>query len=61
MRYSEKHVYDKITRTTEAWGEHAEAIKFAEMTLDEFTAKMQPSLDSREKIASLRLQSKRPS
>ncbi|MDQ3580612.1 MAG: hypothetical protein M3495_02840 [Pseudomonadota bacterium] len=36
--------------------EHAEVIKFAEITLDEFKAKMQPSLDSREKIASLRLQ-----
>jgi len=56
MYYSEKQVYDKITRTTEAWGEHAEGIKFAEMTLGEFKAKMQPSLDSREKIASLRLQ-----
>jgi hypothetical protein len=29
----QKQVYDKITRTTGAWEEHAEAIKFAEMTL----------------------------
>ena len=56
MHYSEKQVYDKITRTTEAWGEHAEVIKFAEMTLDQFKAKIKPSLDCREKIASLRLQ-----
>jgi hypothetical protein len=56
MHYSEKQVADKIARTTEAWEEHAEGVKFAEMTLDEFKAKMQPSLDSREKIASLRRQ-----
>jgi hypothetical protein len=45
-----------ITRTTEVWEEHAEAAKFAEMTLDEFKAKVKPSLDCREKIASLRRQ-----
>ena len=61
MPYSEKQVSDKIARTTEAWEEHAEGVKFAEMTLDEFKAKMQPSLDCREKIASLRASSKRPS
>ena len=56
MHYSERQVYDKITRTTGAWEEHAEAIKFAEMTLDEFKAKMKPSLDCRKKVASLRRQ-----
>ena len=39
MPYSEKQVSDKIARTTEAWEEHAEGVKFAEMTLDEFKAK----------------------
>jgi hypothetical protein len=43
MPYSEKQVYDKITRTTGAWEEHAEDAKFAEMTLDEFKAKVKPS------------------
>ena len=56
MPYPEKQVSDKIIRTTEAWEEHALDAKFAEMTLDEFKAKVQPSLDSREKIASLRRQ-----
>jgi hypothetical protein len=56
MHYSEKQVSDKITRTTEAWAEHATDIKFAEMKLDEFKEKMKPSLDSRERIASLRRQ-----
>ena len=56
MPYPEKQVSDKITRTTEAWEEHAVDAKFAEMTLDEFKAKVKPSLDSREKIASLRRQ-----
>ena len=56
MHYSEKQVYDKITRTTGAWEEHAEAIKFAEMTLDQFKAKVMSSLDCREKVASLRRQ-----
>jgi hypothetical protein len=56
MHYSEKQVAGKITRTTEAWEEHPEDAKFAEMTLDEFKAKVKPSLDCREKIASLRRQ-----
>ena len=56
MPYPEKQVADKITRTTEAWEEHAGDAKFAEMTLDQFKAKVKPSLDSREKIASLRRQ-----
>ena len=47
---------DKIARTTGAWEEHAEDAKFAEMTLDQFKTKVQPSLDCREKIASLRRQ-----
>ncbi|MGH8590039.1 MAG: hypothetical protein ACREXX_12130 [Gammaproteobacteria bacterium] len=47
---------DKLTRTTEAWEEHALDAKFAEMTLDQFKAKVKPSLDCREKIASLRRQ-----
>ena len=54
--YPEKQVSDKIIRTTEAWEEHAGDAEFAEMTLDEFKAKVKPSLDSREKIASLRRQ-----
>ena len=56
MPYPEKQVSDKIIRTTEAWEEHAGDAEFAEMTLDEFKAKVKPSLDSREKIASLRRQ-----
>jgi hypothetical protein len=56
MPYSERQVADKITRTTEAWEEHAEDAKFAEMTLDQFKAKVKPSLDCRKKIASLRRQ-----
>jgi len=56
MPYPEKQVSDKITRTTEAWEEHALDAKFAEMTLDQFKAKVKPSLDCREKIASLRRQ-----
>ncbi len=54
MHYSEKQVLDKITRTTDAWEEHAEGVKFAEMMLEEFKAKIRPSLDCREQIASLR-------
>ncbi len=45
MPYSEKQVAGKITRTTEAWEEHTEDAKFAEMTLDQFKAKVKPSLD----------------
>ena len=56
MYYSEKQVAGKITRTTEAWEEHALPVKFAEMTLDQFKTKVKPSLDCREKIASLRRQ-----
>jgi hypothetical protein len=56
MPYSEKQVAGKITRTTEAWEEHALDAKFAEMTLDPFKAKVKPSLDYRERIASLRCQ-----
>jgi len=56
MPYSENQVADKITRTTEAWEEHALDAKFAEMTLDQFKAKVKPSLDCREKIANLRRQ-----
>jgi hypothetical protein len=56
MPYPEKQVSEKITRTTEAWEEHAGDAKFAEMTLDQFKAKVKPSLDCREKIASLRRQ-----
>ena len=56
MPYSEKQVAGKITRTTEGWEEHTEDAKFAEMTLDQFKAKVKPSLDCREKIASLRRQ-----
>jgi hypothetical protein len=56
MPYPEKQVSGKITRTTEAWEEHALEAKFAEMTLDQFKAKVTPSLDYREKIASLRRQ-----
>ena len=51
MPYSEKQVADKITRTTEAWEEHALDAKFAEMTLDQLKAKV-PSLDCGEKMAS---------
>ncbi|MCA1605546.1 MAG: hypothetical protein LC775_08775 [Acidobacteria bacterium] len=56
MSYSEKQIASKITRTTEGWEERAEDAKFAEMTLDQFKAKVKPSLDCREKIASLRRQ-----
>ena len=56
MPYSEKQVAGKITRTTEAWEEHALGAKLAETTLDQFKAKVKPSLDCREKIASLRRQ-----
>ena len=56
MPYSEKQVAGNIIRATGAGEEHAEAIKFAEMTLDEFKAKVKPSLDCREEIASLRRQ-----
>jgi hypothetical protein len=41
---------------TEGWEEHTEDAKFAEMTLDQFKANVTPSLDCREKIASLRRQ-----
>ena len=43
MPYSEKQVVGKITRTSEAWEEHALDAKFVEMTLDQFNAKMKPS------------------
>ncbi len=44
MPYSEKQVAGKITHTTEAWEEHTEDAKFAKMTLDQFKAKVKPSL-----------------
>jgi hypothetical protein len=56
MPYSEQQVLDKITRTSDAWDEHAEDAKFAGLTLDQFKAKVKPSLDCRDKIASLRRQ-----
>jgi len=56
MSYSKKQVAGKITRATEGWEEHTEDAKFAEMTLDQFKAKVKPSLDCREKIARLRRQ-----
>jgi hypothetical protein len=42
MPYSEKQVAGKITRTTEAWEEHAEDAKFAEMTLDQHASDAVP-------------------
>ncbi len=53
MPESPKSILDKLTTATDAWQKLAADATFAKMTLAQFQATLQPSLDERETIKNL--------
>lgn len=53
MPDSPKSIEQKISTIIDAWKKLRPASKFGAMTLDEFTAKVQPSFDHRKRLKEL--------
>ena len=56
MTVAAKDIQDRITKVSNAWEQLAKTETFAGMTLEQFNAKVQPSLDLRDQIAKVESQ-----